>query len=157
LENKDLLSIISEDSSALEKLIFQSLEAYKFKKKSGSEFILKKSLDDTKLVLEKHSNPLNFLISSLFVGFDVFCVDKVYVDDLKVVLKKIANHEGVELSYNSSGDIDGRLILKAIKSCFDLLDFESENGSYGTKVDYNESKRYYPYLRKNDDLWDSLI
>ena len=153
-ENKDLLSMISKNSKAIEKFIYDSLEAYKTKKEKNRDFILKKSLEDTKSLLEKHTTPLNYLVSKLILGFDLDSDERIYVEDLRFLLKKLANLEGVELSYNSEGNIDGRLISKAIKSNFDLGDFE--NSVYGTKVDFKKSKRYYPYLCKNKVLWDSL-
>jgi len=153
-ENKYLLSLISNDSKSVEKFIYESLKAYKAKKERNRDFILKKSLEDTKLLLEKHTNPLNFLINKLILGFDSGSDERIYVEDLRFLLKKLAQLEGVELSYNSEGNIDGRLISKAIKSNFDLED--SENSSYGTKVDSKKIKRYYPFLCKNKSLWDSL-
>ncbi|MPL63020.1 hypothetical protein SDC9_08640 [bioreactor metagenome] len=154
-ENKNILSSITNNDKAIQKLIFESLMAYKAKKSRDRDFILKKSLNETKLLLQKHTTPLNFLISKLISGFDINSTDKIYVRDLRDLLKKLANSEGVELSYNSEGDIDGRLISKAIKSTFDL-DFKIDNQVYGTKVDYKKSKRYYPYLCKNYELWDFL-
>jgi len=156
-ENKDLLSLISNDSKAVEKFISDSLKAYKLKKEENRNFILKKSLENTKLLLEKHTTPLSFLINKLILGFDSSSDERVYVEDLRHSLKNLAQLEGVELSYNSQGNIDGRLISKAIKSNFDLDDFEAANNSYGTKVDSKKGKRYYPYLCKNKTLWDSLI
>lgn len=152
-EDKSLLSLISNDNNAIEKLIFESLKAYKAKKRIGKDFILKKSLNETKILLKKHSNPLNYLIAKLILNFDINSTEKIYVEDLRVLLKKLANVEGIELSYNCDGDIDGRLISKAIKSTFDLEDFKINNKSYGTKIDSKKTKRYYPFLCKNSALW----
>lgn len=90
------------------------------------------------------------------MDFDINSSEKIYVEELKVLLRKLANVEGIELSYNCDGNIDGRLISKAIKSTLDLENFKINDDSYGTKVDSKEAKRYYPFLCKNSVLWNCL-
>lgn len=150
------------DESEQEGFLYDCIESYKNKKLNDRRFILHDDLETNKLMFEMHSKPEHYLISEL-VKYDSNIPDsdnedKIYASELNEMCIKLAKNKGLSIDLNKYGKIDGRKLMKAIKDNFDLHDWKDQsNRSYASKNDFNNNnQKYYPYLFKKMDVWESL-
>jgi len=151
------------DKSEIEGFIYDSIIAYKNKKINNQDFILHEDLEENKRKFEMHTKPVHYLVSEL-VRFDSSIPeedgeDKIYVDELSKMCIELAKIKGLSITVNNNGNIDGRVMMKAIKENFNLYNWKDQSDrDYASLNDpKNNNKRYYPYLVKNSDFWDTFL
>lgn len=184
-ENPNLERDILQNSEEIEWLIYQSIFEYS-KIKDKQDFNLKLTADETIKLMDKHTQPINYLLSLVI---DEHNPDKVYNDsdnkyppivasELNQVLVYLSEKRGVEIEVNKKGEIKPNQLLTAIKKEFDLFDGESVltvddyGNTYHKKRQYttqpetanvreNKTKmadyvRCYPNLIANDKYYEAL-
>lgn len=182
-ENPNLESDILQNSEEIEWLIYQSIFEYS-KIKDKQDFNLKLTADETIKLMDKHTQPINYLLSLVI---DEHNPDKADSDDdyepivaseLNQVLVYLSKKRGVEIEVNKKGEIKPNQLLTAIKKEFDLFDGESvltvdEYGNTyhkkrqyttqpqavrlrGKKTSVVDYARCYPNLIANDKYYEAL-
>jgi adenylate kinase family enzyme len=143
-------------------LVYDCIKAYKDKKLNNRKFILQKDLEENKILFEMYSKPVHYMIDEL-VYFDEEISesdgeDKLYIDELNEMMIKLAKKQGLNITLNKNGQIDGKIMAKAYKDIFDLHNWKDQSGrTYGTKNDNkNANKRYYPHFYKKGTYWETL-
>lgn len=158
-EDKNLIGKILEDPEELEWLIYHGLKEYKEMVEANQDFILRMNEKETKVLVEKYSKPVNYLVSKLVLKYDPEAFEygesQVFSTPLNKMCVKLAEKEGIEVKTNKKGLIDGRTLTKAIKEEFELFDLELNKGEYKPIKDGNQ-KRYYPDLIKDIETWEYL-
>lgn len=161
-EDKKLMKKILSNPQEIEWLIYNGLEAYKEMLNNNEDFILRLNEKETKHLVEKYTNPVNYLVSSLIIKYDPEAgefEDIVYTEKLNKLCVKLAKAKGIEIKTNKHNLIDGRVLNNAIKEEFDLFgSIDSDGNKYTTKVikDNHISRRYYPNLIKDVEMWDEV-
>ena len=168
-EDKDLKSKILDNPEELEWLVYESLEAYRELIESDNEFILKLNTEDTRHLLDKHSKPLNYLVSELIAKYDVAAYEeelklcksedekdkvKVIALDLNNLIVYLAKKEGLELNLDKRGLVNGKVLTGVIKR-----ELEIENSEeFTTKVEKFKGVplRTYPNLIKSE-LYEATL
>lgn len=156
-ENKNLLEDILVNDGEMEWLIYNSIEAYKNMVISNQDFMARETHEKTETVLNKHTNPLNFLVSELITDkpYETIISDElVLTNNLNDNCIKLAEKEGMDItSYTSNGKIRPKPLLNAVRNVFDTYD-----NKYTTEVytESNKSERYYPNVYKIKEKWDEL-
>ncbi|MEA4957997.1 hypothetical protein SDC9_21209 [bioreactor metagenome] len=156
-ENKDLLADILNIPEEIEWLIYNSIESYKKMVFNDKDFLAKESFEKTELILNKHTMPLNFLVSELVSDNSSdtrISTDIIYTDELNRLCIKLAKKEGLDItSYMSKGKIKPVPLLNAIRGVFGFWD-----SRYSTNVSNidNTSKRFYPDIYKIINKWNEL-
>ncbi len=149
-ENPNLLNEILEDPREIEWFIFESIQAYKKMVESGKDFILRKDGDATRALVDKHQNPLNYLLCQLI---DEHNPDEsnelgyLYTNELNAAIRHLAEVEGIDLILNRKGLLSSKRLIEAIRYEFDLYD-----PYYQTRT--HDGARYYPDLVPNMKYWD---
>lgn len=160
-ENKNLLNDILDNPEEIEWFIYESIKAYKEMIKNGRDFVLRKDGDATREIIDKHQNPINYLLNKVIIDHNSNIsnnTDKdkekplvknadnpVYTQHLNLVLIELAKKDGIDLTLNRKGEISKKSLLSTIRYEFDLRDM------YVTET--YDGKRYYPDLITNDDYW----
>lgn len=171
-QNPNLEQEILADDEEIEWLIYQSLEAYKRIKKL-TDFNLKLDNEKTMELIEKHTEPLNHLLSMLICKHDPKAwtdeIDTnkeskktpIYRDDLSDVMIKLSEQIGLSIPLKKN-KIPPKKLMSAIKTEFDLWDGEIvtirgeeinriyKTQPYRDKKDNNKTKRIYPNLIGTD-------
>ena len=165
-ENPNLETDILANPKELEWLIYESLKEYK-KVRNKEDFILKLSPEETRKLTEKHTNPLQYLLSLVIDKHDPLEEEQtpVIAKDLNKILIRLGELEGVDLELNKKNLIPPRKLLRAIKLEYDLEQgetIENDMGNYETReyitrtqtVFDNETLKYsvlrvYPNLIAN--------
>lgn len=168
-EDKDLKSKILDNPEELEWLVYESLEAYRELIENDNEFILKLNTEDTRHLLDKHSKPLNYLVSELISKYDKeayeedleLCKSEAEKDKLKVIaldlnnlIVYLAKKEGLELNLDKRGLVNGKVLTGVIKR-----ELEIENSEeFTTKVEKFKGVplRTYPNLIKSE-LYEATL
>lgn len=168
-EDKDLKSKILDNPEELEWLVYESLEAYRELIENDNEFILKLSTEDTRHLLDKHSKPLNYLVSELIAKYDKeayeedleLCKSEAEKDKLKVIaldlnnlIVYLAKKEGLELNLDKRGLVNGKVLTGVLKR-----ELEIENSEeFTTKVEKFKGVplRTYPNLIKSE-LYEATL
>lgn len=168
-EDKDLKSKILDNPEELEWLVYESLEAYRELIENDNEFILKLNTEDTRHLLDKHSKPLNYLVSELIAKYDKeayeedleLCKSEAEKDKLKVIaldlnnlIVYLAKKEGLELNLDKRGLVNGKVLTGVIKR-----ELEIENSEeFTTKVEKFKGVplRTYPNLIKSE-LYEATL
>lgn len=168
-EDKDLKSKILDNPEELEWLVYESLEAYRELIECDNEFILKLSTEDTRHLLDKHSKPLNYLVSELIAKYDKeayeedleLCKSEAEKDKLKVIaldlnnlIVYLAKKEGLELNLDKRGLVNGKVLTGVLKR-----ELEIENSEeFTTKVEKFKGVplRTYPNLIKSE-LYEATL
>ncbi len=148
-ENPNLLNDILSNPEEIEWFIYESLKEYKAMVENGDDFVLRENGVETRKLINKHQNPLNYIIGQLIPKYSEESTDYVYTQDLKNVLKYYAKEEGIDLVLNHEGDIASKELMNVIRNEFDLWDIY-----YTTQT--HDGKRYYPHLRPNNLYWHIL-
>ncbi len=166
-EDKGLKDKILDNPEELEWLVYESLEAYKEVIESGNEFILKLNTEDTRHLLDKHSKPLNYLVSELISKYDVEAYEedlklskgnedkvKVIALDLNNLIVYLAKKEGLELNLDKRGLVNSRVLTGVIKKELDIED----SAEFTTKVEKFKGVplRTYPNLIKSE-LYEATL
>ena len=168
-EDKDLKSKILNNPEELEWIVYESLEAYRELIISGNEFILKLNTEDTRHLLDKHSKPLNYLVSELIAKYDVtayeedlkLCKSEAEKDKCKVIgldlnnlVVYLAEKEGLELNLDKRGLVNSRVLTGVLKR---ELEIESSE-EFTTKVEKFKGvpHRTYPNLIKTE-LYEATL
>ena len=160
-QNPNLEKEILEDDEEIEWLIYQSLEAYKEITKL-TDFNLKLNNEDTMELIEKHTEPLNHLLSMLIEKHDPKAWDTeikitgddgktpIYTDDLSKVMIKQSEILGLSIPLKKD-KIPPRKLMSAIKTEFDLWDGEivGIRGDDGRIHEVNRKYITQPYRRNN--------
>jgi len=150
-ENKDLFKEIISDQKEMESLIYESLKEHFNRINNNEPFILRKNIKGTRQTLNKHTEPLEYLIN-LLVKYDNGLreydnEELIYTESLINSIIKLAEKEGLSLPLNNKGLIDSRKLSIAVKNVFDLWEYKDKEGNkYKAKYDNTERKRYYPDL-----------
>ena len=168
-EDKDLKSKILNNPEELEWIVYESLEAYRELIISGNEFILKLNTEDTRHLLDKHSKPLNYLVSELIAKYDEtaykedlkLCKSEAEKDSYKVIaldlnnlIVYLAEKEGLELNLDKRGLVNSRVLTGVLKR---ELEIESSE-EFTTKVEKFKGVplRTYPNLIKTE-LYEATL
>lgn len=128
-ENPNLEQEILANDNEIEWLIYQSINEYS-KIKDKQDFNLKLSANETLKIMDKHTQPINYLLSLVinehnpdkFVDEDC---PPIVASELNQVLVHLSKIYGVEIEVNKKGEIKPNVLLTAIKKEFDLFDGES--------------------------------
>lgn len=157
-DNPHLEEDILNNPEEMEWLIYQGLEAYKKMELENRDFTLRLNTEDTNKLLDKHSNPINYLLNKLIFGYDFSLTDEdVYIVENNTLNKmciKLAKDEGLPISLNRNNLIDPKRLTKCLKENLDLEENQITERPY-TTVPF-KNKRYYPYL-KTTELYDKLL
>lgn len=169
-QDKNLENKLISNPEEIEALIFDSLQAYKEMVEKGEDFILKLGELETRVLVDKHENPLPYLVSKLILKHD----HEAYLTELKLMnnqdvcvisselneaVRKLALLEGVNLETTKKGQVNNNKLMSAIKTEFELWDWYDENGkAYTTEVvkTGGTTKRVYPGLIKSS-LYDEIL
>lgn len=175
-ENPNLEEEILANPNEIEWLIYNSIEAYK-EIQQGQDFILKLPIDETLKLMDKHTNPISYLLGLVIEEHNpakALELDQpILTHELNQVLIYLAEVYGVDIELDKNGLIPARLLLTAIKKEFNLEDGETvpnPNGyeditrKYETKTIYykdslsdeTEYFREYPNLIANEKYWNIL-
>lgn len=160
-ENPNLLNEILENPEEIEWFIFESIQAYKEMLENGEDFILRKDGEATRKLVDKHQNPVNYVINQMIIKHDpeintasekdpkVSNADyPIFTQDLNATIIEFAKEKGIELTLNRKGEIGSKFLINTIRYEFDLPD------TYVTQT--IKGKRYYPDLITNDTYWNTL-
>lgn len=158
-EDKNLIGKILEDPEEIEWLIYHGLKEYKEMVEANQDFILRMNEKETKVLVEKYSKPVNYLVSKLVLKYDPEAFEygesQVFSTPLNKMCVKLAEKEGIEVKTNKKDLIDPRVLTKAIKEEFELYDVQVNKGEY-KPVKADNQKRYYPDLIKDIETWEYL-
>lgn len=149
-ENPNLLNEILEDPHEIEWFIFESIQAYKKMVESGNDFILRKDGEATRSLVDKHQNPLNYLLCQLIDEHnpdESEALGYVYTNELNAAIRHLAEVEGIDLILNRKGLLSSKQLISTIRYEFDLYDPYYETKTY-------DGSRYYPGLVPNMKYWD---
>lgn len=149
-ENPNLLNEILEDPHEIEWFIFESIQAYKKMVESGKDFILRKDGEATRSLVDKHQNPLNYLLCQLIDEHNPDEANELgylYTNELNAAIRHLAEVEGIDLILNRKGLLSSKRLIEAIRYEFDLYD-----PYYETRT--HDGARYYPDLVPNMKYWD---
>ncbi len=160
-EDPKLLNKILDNPEEIEWFIYESIQAYKEMLENSEDFILRKDGEATRKLVDKHQNPVNYVLNKLIIDYDPeinTITDKesivknadypVFRQDLNDVIIEYAKEKGLELTLNRKEEISSKFLIGTIRYEFDLSDF------YTTQT--TDGKRYYPDLITNDDYWIRL-
>ena len=173
-QDPDLERKILDNPEEIEWLIYESLEAYK-EIHTQKDFILKMDETQTRELVDKHTNPINFLLQKLILKHDPEAVRDdlefasnnhtfVVTDELLSVIIELSKDYGVDVPLGTNNRKDKSKLLKAIKDEFDLHDGEvikvrDSDGDYRDTVRQYKTqtqringivKRIYPNLMVTD-------
>ena len=170
-EDKGLKDKILDNPEELEWLVYESLEAYKEVIESGNEFILKLNTEDTRHLLDKHSKPLNYLVSELIAKYD----KEAYEDDLKLckgdaekeklkvialdlnnLIVYLAKKEGLELNLDKRGLVNSRVLTGVLKKELDIDETEERFTTKNERFSGDTQFRIYPNLIKTE-LYEATL
>lgn len=175
-ENPNLEEEILANPEEIEWLIYNSIEAFKGITKS-QDFILKLPNDETLKLMDKHTNPINYLLGLVITEHNPAKADEdpqpILTHELNKVLIYLAEVYGVDVELDKRGLIPAKLLLTAIKKEYNLEDGETVpnpnsygdiNRKYETKTIYMRDKinskldyyREYPNLIANEKYWSIL-
>ena len=178
-ENPNLEEEILANPNEIEWLIYQSIEAYK-EIQQGQDFILKLPVDETLKLMDKHTNPISYLLGLVIEEHNPAKAEEleksILTHELNQVLIYMAGVYGVDIELDKNGLIPARLLLTAIKKEFNLEDGETVpiTDSYGETKDINRKYetrtkyirdsfsgdidyyREYPNLIANEKYWSIL-
>ena len=175
-ENPNLEEEILANPQEIEWLIYNSIEAYK-EIQQGQDFILKLPVDETLKLMDKHTNPISYLLGLVIEEHNpakAMELEKpILTHELNQVLIYMAGIYGVDIELDKNGLIPARLLLTAIKKEFNLEDgetvpnpngYEDINRKYETKTIYINDKltdnreyfREYPNLIASEKYWSIL-
>lgn len=157
-EDPELLNKILKNPEEVEWFIYESIQAYKEMLENEEDFILRKDGEGTRKLVDKHQNPVNYVLNKLIIKHDpeintdsekeplVKKADEpAFTQDLNAVIIEYAKERGIELTLNRKGEIGSKFLIGAIRYEFDLdHNFETQT---------TEGKRYYPNLITNDTYW----
>lgn len=170
-EDKDLKSKILDNPEELEWLVYESLQAYKDVIESGKEFILKLNTEDTRHLLDKHSKPLNYLVSELIAKYDKEAYEteldscksetekdkvKVIAIDLNNLIVYLAKKEGLELNLDKRGLVNSRVLTGVLKKELDIDEAEERFTTKNERFSGNTQFRIYPNLIKTE-LYEATL
>ena len=164
-ENKNLLNDILADPEEIEWFIYESIQAYKEMIEAGDDFVLRKEGNVTRTIVDKHQNPINYLLNKVVMAYDPDFNNPEYIgksepivknaeylvfrQDLNAVMQHLAKEEGIDLTLDRKGQIPPKSLMSAIRYEFELSEYE-----YATAT--KDGKRYYPDLITNDEYWKIL-
>ena len=151
-ENTNLLNEILDNPEEIEWFIYESINAYKEMIKAGNDFALRKDGDATRQIIDKHQNPINYLLCQLIDKYDPDDSNNlgyVYTNKLNTAIRHLAKIEGIDLILNRKGIISSTTLINTIRYEFDLWD-----KSYQTQP--HMGSRYYPGLVPNMKYWDII-
>ena len=173
-QDPDLEKKILDNPEEIEWLIYESLEAYK-EIHTQKDFILKMDENQTRELVDKHTNPINFLLQKLILKHDPeavrddteFASDNhtyVVTDELLSIIIELSKDYGVDVPLGTNNRKDKNKLLRAVKDEFDLHDGEvikvrDADGNYRDSVRQYKTqtqringtvKRIYPNLIVTD-------
>ena len=151
-ENPYLEEEILANPQEIEWLVYNSIEAFKEIEQS-QDFILKLPIDETLKLMDKHTNPISYLLSLVIIEHNPAKAQEtekpILTHELNQVLIYLAGVYGVDIELDKKGLIPARLLLSAIKKEFNLEDGETVPNPDG----YNDINRKYEtrtiYIRDN--------
>ena len=177
-QDPELEDKILSNPEEIEWLIYESIQAYKEMEENGEQFILKITDEETKELIDKHTNPLNHLVRALIQKHDplAYETDKslnpefkpVIANDLANVTLHLANTLGLEIPLDRNNQISKRKLIGVIKTEFDIWDgeiiqdkedpnkFITRNYTTQPEKVNGESKRVYPNLIANEMYFQIL-
>lgn len=68
-EDPKLLNKILDNPEEIEWFIYESIQAYKEMVKNGEDFVLRKDGEETRKLVDKHQNPVNYVLNKLIIGY----------------------------------------------------------------------------------------
>lgn len=149
-EDPKLLDKILGNDEEIEWFIFESIQAYKEMVEKGNDFVLRKDGDATRELVDKHQNPLNYLLCQLIDEHNPNEANKlgyVYTKELNAAIRHLAEIKGIELTLNRKGLLSSKQVINTIRYEFDLYTPEYKTSTYA-------GSRYYPDLVPNKRYWD---
>ena len=167
--NPNLEKEILSNDEEIEWLIYQSLEAYKTMEANEDEFVFKIGEDETKELIEKHTHPLNHIVSELILKHDPQAYDTeksinnefipVYTDDLVEAILEVSNRDGIDVPVDKHNRINKTTLVNVIRDEFDLHDGEVvKDKSTGTYSNHREYKaRLVRWKGRNSKAYPNLI
>ena len=134
-QDPELEAKILANPEEIEWLIYESIQAYKDKEAKREQFILKITDDETRELIDKHTNPLNHLVRQLIAkhdpeayetdkGLDPVHFKPVIANDLANVILYLANTLGLDIPLDRNNQISKRKLISVLKTEFDLWDGE---------------------------------
>ena len=167
--NPNLEKEILSNDEEIEWLIYQSLEAYRKMETGGNEFIFKIGEEETKELIEKHTHPLNHIVSELILKHDAEAYDwekqsnkdfmPVFTDDLVEAILYVADSKGIDVPVDKHGRINKTMLVNVIRDEFDLHDGEivkdKTSGNYSLLREYKA--RNVRWKGRNAKAYPNLI
>lgn len=134
-QDPELEAKIIADPEEIEWLIYESVQAYKDKEANKEPFILKITDEETRELIDKHTNPLNHLVRQLIAKHDPLAYETekallrdrfkpVIANDLALALVHLANILGLDIPLDRNNQVSKRKLLSTIKTEFDLWEGE---------------------------------
>ena len=168
--NPNLEKEILSNDEEIEWFIYQSLKAYKEMEAAERDFIFKIGEAETKELIEKHTHPLNHIVSELILKHDAEAYDKekmdypddftpVYTDDLVDAILYVSDRDGIDVPVDKHGRINKTKLVKVIRDEFDLHDGEIvKNKQTNQYTEYREYKaRNVRWKDRNSKAYPNLI
>lgn len=180
----DLDKKIINDSSEIEWFINESIKTYKEMVEKGEHFTFKISDSETMELINKHTHPLNYIITRLISKHDPQAYDTeksldrvnfrpIFTDDLVDVILKYSEKFSIDVPTDKRGKINKKHLLNVIREEFDLYDgeivYNRDTDDYDRHRDYkptNErwtnaemvsvNKKVYPNLIATDIYWELI-
>lgn len=145
-EDPELLNKILDNPEEIEWFIYESIQAYKEMLENGEDFILRKDGEETRKLVDKHQNPVNYVLNKLIIDHDPeinTITDKepivknadepVFRQDLNDLIIEYAKEKGIELTLNRKGAISSKFLIGIIRYEFELSDFYTTETTDGKR------------------------
>lgn len=168
--NPNLEKEILSNDEEIEWLIYESIQAYKEMEESSQEFVFKIGDEETKELIEKHTHPLNHIVTELIQKHDPEAYDwerkfnekefmPVYTDDLVEAILFVSERDGIDVPVDKHGRINKTTLINVIREEFDLFDGEivkdKQTGKYSLQRKY--TARLKRWNGRNEKEYPNLI
>ena len=167
--NPNLEKEILSNDEEIEWLIYESIQAYKTMEETNQDFVFKIDEEETKQLIEKHTHPLNHIVSELILKHDPQAYDiersmndnfmPVYTDDLVEAILYVSNRDGIDVPVDKHGRINKTTLINVIREEFDLYDGEvvkdKGTGNYSNHREYKARLRRWK--GRNEKEYPNLI
>lgn len=154
-QDPELEAKILANPEEIEWFIYESIQAYKEKEEKREQFILKITDEETRELIDKHTNPLNHLIRLFINKHDPLAYETeqelnphfkpIITNDLAKAMIYQADDLGMEIPLTKNGDINKTKLIGAIRTEFDLWEGEFIPDEYNNDM---KLRKYEPRVKK---------
>lgn len=153
--------IIANDEE-IEWLIYNGIEAYKEMVLSKKDFSARKSIEQTRMLLNRNTDSISYILPLLIKEYNPSSVydeeEPIFTNELNDLIRYVAKKEGLSMSdLDNEGKIKAKVLINKIRDVFDLHEttlIGNDEKKWTTQTTdnprTNRREKYYPYLVKTD-------